>query len=269
MADDKGFKSNGAPTPITVDVGGHALCARIVGEGPTVVLESGGSGQGVGTWGRDLERRLAERATVVTYDRAGVGRSGGTQAATVTEAADGLHRLVHALGLELPAVFLGWSYGGLVTQVHAARHPEDVSGLVFVDPTAAGTPPGSGPVRRLSFGAVSRLLRLRAAFGGRNAQELRELATILAGMPQAMEETARVRREVGLPPVPVRVVTAGRRPRMPRAHLEHLNADHLALAAQSPQGRVVVAERAGHQIPYEQPEAVLQALDEVLEATRA
>ncbi|MEE2044533.1 alpha/beta hydrolase, partial [Nocardiopsis tropica] len=105
MADDEDFGSNGAPTPITVDVGGHALCARIVGEGPTVVLESGGSGQGVGTWGRDLERRLAERATVVTYDRAGVGRSGGTQAATVTEAADGLHRLVHALGLELPAVF--------------------------------------------------------------------------------------------------------------------------------------------------------------------
>jgi len=269
MVCDEGSASDGAPTPATVDVGEYALYVRISGAGPTVVLEAGGSGQGVGAWGEELERALAERATVVTYDRAGVGRSGGTQAVTVTEMADGLHRLVHALDLELPAVFLGWSYGGLVTQVHAARHPEDVSGLVFVDPTAAGTPPGSALVRRLSFGVVSRLLRLRAVFGGPNAQALRELATTLAGMPGAMEETARVRRESGLPPVPVRVVTAGRRPRMPRAHLEHLNADHRALVAQSPQGREVVAERAGHQIPYEEPEAIARAIDEVLGAARA
>ncbi|RCV48564.1 alpha/beta fold hydrolase [Marinitenerispora sediminis] len=256
------------PAAMTVDVGGHALCVRIVGAGPTVVLEGGGSGQGVGAWGEVLEQALAERATVVTYDRAGVGRSGGVQAASVTGMADDLHRLLRVVGLELPAVFLGWSYGALVTQVYAARYPEDVSGLVFVDPTAAGSPPGSALVRRLSFRAVPLLLRLRALFGGQDAQSLRELATTLAGMPEAMNETAQVRREAGLPPVPLRVVTAGRRPRMPRAQLEYLNADHHALAAQSPQGRLVVAERADHQIPYEQPEAVVQALDEVLESAR-
>ncbi|MFC4561347.1 alpha/beta fold hydrolase [Nocardiopsis mangrovi] len=260
----KELEDDGTPAPMHVDMGDHVLCVRILGAGPTVVLDGGGSGQGVGAWGGELERSLAERATVVTYDRAGVGRSGGAQAATVTEMADGLHRLLRALPLELPAVFLGWSYGGLVTQVYAARYPEDVSGLVFVDPTAAGTPPGSALVRRLSFRAVPWLLRLRAAFGGRNAPALRELATTLAGMPEAMAETARVRRETGLPSVPIRVVAAGRRPRMPRAQLDHLTTDHRALAAQSPWGRVAVAERAGHQIPYEQPEAIVRALDDVL-----
>lgn len=252
------------PEPTTVDVGDHLLHTRVRGKGPTVVLDCGGSGQGVGTWGEELERELAHHATVVTYDRAGVGSSGGSQATMVTEAADDLHRLVRALDLELPAVFVGWSYGGLVTQLYAARHPNDVAGLVFVDSTVAGTPPGSALVRRLSFALVPRLLRLRAMFGGKNARALRELAGTLTGMPDAMHEAARVRRESGFPPVPVRVVTAGRRPRMPRAHLEHLNADHHALAAASPHGRVMVAERADHQIPLEQPEIIVRAVEEVL-----
>ncbi|SNT64367.1 hypothetical protein SAMN05216276_11176 [Streptosporangium subroseum] len=62
-------------------------------------------------------------------------------------------------------------------------------------------------------------------FGGTNAQPLREPAVTLAGMQNVMREVAQARQESGLPPVPIRVITAGRRPRMPRAHLEHLNAD--------------------------------------------
>ncbi|MFD0883605.1 alpha/beta fold hydrolase [Streptosporangium algeriense] len=256
--------NNDVPTPVMVDVGDHALYAQVQGKGPTVVLDCGGSGQGVGTWGEDLERALAECATVVTYDRAGVGRSGGSQARTVAEMADDLRRLLHALNLELPAVFVGWSYGGLVAQSYATRHPHDVAGLVFVDPTATGTPPGSALVRDLSFLLAPRLLRLRAMFGGTNAQPLRELAVTLTGMQNAMREVAEARQESGLPPVPIRVITAGRRPRMPKAHLEHLNADHRALAGQSPHGQMMVAERAGHQIPFEQPEIIVQAVSEVL-----
>ncbi|MCP2330762.1 alpha/beta fold hydrolase [Actinoalloteichus caeruleus] len=246
-----------------VDVGGYALHARVQGSGPAVVLDGGGAGQGLGTWG-PVPEGLAEFATVVTYDRAGVGRSGGTQAGSVVDMADDLRRLLRALDLDLPAVLVGWSYGGLVTQVYAARHPEDVAGLVLVDPTAAGTPPGSAVVRSSSFVLAAWLLRARAALGGRNARPLRELAVTLRGMPDAMAETARIREEHGLPPVPVRVITAGRRPRMPRAQLEHLTADHEALAALSPRGRVLVAEHASHQVPHDQPEVVLDAVGEVL-----
>ncbi|TDD18301.1 alpha/beta fold hydrolase [Nonomuraea diastatica] len=91
----------------------------------------------MGGWGEELERALAERATAVTCDRAGVGRSGGSQARTIAEMAEDLRRLLRALHLELPAAFVGWSYGGLVTQLYAARHPHDVAGLVFVDPSPA------------------------------------------------------------------------------------------------------------------------------------
>ncbi|MEU3273128.1 alpha/beta hydrolase [Saccharomonospora sp. NPDC006951] len=246
-----------------VDIGEHALHVRVTGEGPPVILDCGGAGQGVGAWGTALEEALAERATVVTYDRAGVGGSGGTQARDVIAMADDLHRLVLALDLG-PATFVGWSFGALVTQVHAARYPEDVSGLVFVDPTAAGTPPGSAFARRLSFALAPRLLRLRAAFGGANARALRELAVTLAGMPDAMAEAGRARAEPGLPPVPIRVVTAGKRPRMPRAQLDYLTADHRALAGDPSMGRVMVAGNASHQVPFEQPELIVDAVGELL-----
>ncbi|MEV4888035.1 hypothetical protein AB0K48_01410 [Nonomuraea sp. NPDC055795] len=50
--------------------------------------------------------------TLVTYDRAGAGRSDGPQARTVADMTDDLHRLLRSLDLPLPAVFAGWSSGG-------------------------------------------------------------------------------------------------------------------------------------------------------------
>ncbi|NKY55594.1 alpha/beta fold hydrolase [Nocardia flavorosea] len=251
-------------TPRMIDTGHHLLRARIRGSGPTVILECGGAGEGVEGWGEELEVALAARATVVTYDRAGVGGSTGTQARTVTEMAEDLHRLAVGLDAELPAVFVGWSYGGLVTQMYALRHPGNVAGLVFVDPTATREPPGSPLARKASFALAPLLLRLSAPFTGKNARSLRNLATTLDGMQNAVHEVAQARRHGNFPAVPLRVVTAGKRPRMPAAQLAHLDADHRALAGQSPYGQISVAEHAGHRIPIEQPTAIVEAVEAVL-----
>ncbi|MCO1659279.1 alpha/beta fold hydrolase [Pseudonocardia humida] len=122
--------------PRLIDVGGRTVCARIRGSGPTVVLEAAGTGQGTGdAWGRAVEDGLPAMATVVSYDRAGVGCSQGPPRRTITEMADDLHDLLGALALPGPAVVVSWSYGGLVSALHAVRHPGDVAGLVLVDPT--------------------------------------------------------------------------------------------------------------------------------------
>ncbi|PZG29308.1 hypothetical protein C1I98_32180 [Spongiactinospora gelatinilytica] len=83
-------------------------------------------------------------------------------------------------------------------------------------------------------------------------------------MPRHMREVADAFERRTLPPVPVRVITAGKRPRMPQTQLAHLNSSHQALADGSPHGRLIVAERATHQIPYEQPEIILQTIGEIL-----
>ncbi|MEU6720505.1 alpha/beta hydrolase [Nonomuraea sp. NPDC046802] len=257
--------SVGAPRVMLVDIDERKLCAQVRGRGPTLVLDCGGAGQGVGgAWGSELEDDLAELATLVTYDRAGAGRSDGPQGRTVADMTDDLHRLLRGLDVPLPAVFAGWSYGGLVIQLYALRYPDDVAGLVFVDPTVSQTPPGSPVVRTLSFFLASRLLRLRALVPTKSSRQIRELAGTLSAMPRHMREVADGFDDSTLPPVPVRVITAGKRPRMPEAQLAHLNSNHQALAAQTPGGRLVVAEHATHQIPHDQPEIIVQAVEDIL-----
>ncbi|MFI7613517.1 alpha/beta fold hydrolase [Nonomuraea terrae] len=252
-----------------IPVGERKLCVRMRGDGPTLVLDCGGAGQGTDdAWGSGLEGRLAGLTTLVTYDRAGVGRSGGPAAESVAEMADDLHHLLHGLGVPLPAVFAGWSFGALVVQVLALRHPHDVAGLVFVDPTVSGEPPGSAVVRTVSFAVAVRLLRLRALLPTANARQFRELAGLLAGLPRHMREVQTALEAGTFPPVPLRVITAGVRPRMPRAQLAYLETGHRALAARSPHGRSLIAGHATHQIPHDQPDIVVKAVQDVLHHPR-
>jgi pimeloyl-ACP methyl ester carboxylesterase len=121
-----------------VDIGDRVLRARVIGQGPTVVLEAGGAGQGLGeTFGGTVEETLAECATVLTYDRVGSGHTGGSPHATVAQMADDLNALLVATGCPLPAVIVGWSAGGMVAEMFTVRHPDKVAGLVLLDPTAS------------------------------------------------------------------------------------------------------------------------------------
>ncbi|MCP3802529.1 alpha/beta hydrolase [Allokutzneria sp. A3M-2-11 16] len=236
-----------------VDVRGRALCARIRGKGPAVVLDCGGAGAGVdGGWGPDLEALLAESHTVVSYDRAGSGQSGGDTPGTVAEMADDLRELLRGLEIRLPAVFVGWSFDALVTQVFATRHPEDVAGLVFVDPTPTGQRPGSKALQRAGFAVTPLLLRM--------SPRTRELGRALRHMRENIAEATEVVERNGLPAVRLRVLGAGVRPRLPRAQAEFQERSLRELAARSPLGEFVLVEDASHHIPLERPESVVEAV---------
>jgi hypothetical protein len=69
------------------------------------------------------------------------------------------------------------------------------------------------------------------------------------------------------PDVPVVVLSAARGfPRRFRAHWTHLQAE---LAAAAPQGRHVVVDGSGHQIPMDRPDAVADTILAVATQTRA
>jgi pimeloyl-ACP methyl ester carboxylesterase len=125
-----------------IDIGDRAMCVRVRDSGPTVVLEAGGGGAGgegtTGAYG-DFEERLASFATVLTYDRAGSGRSDGPAHRHVADMADDLNAVIQATGCTAPAVVVGWTYVGLVAEMFAVRHPEKVAGLVLIDPTEMPT----------------------------------------------------------------------------------------------------------------------------------
>ena len=118
---------------LMVDVGGHRLHAIRKGKGrPAVVFESGW-GSEIRTW-EYVFATVAEFTTVVAYSRAGNGDSeAGPLPRTPERIAEDLHILLRQMNIEPPYVLVGHSLGGLYIRVFAALHPEEVSGLVFID----------------------------------------------------------------------------------------------------------------------------------------
>src|SRR5262245_39814672 len=117
-----------------VDVPGARLFARLRGAGPvTVVVETALAGLSAEWW--RLQDRIGEFARVLTYDRAGYGRSTPhTRPRTSRHCADDLWRLLQALGVDGPYLLVGHSQGGLYVQHFARLHPDRVAAAVLLDP---------------------------------------------------------------------------------------------------------------------------------------
>src|SRR6187399_941935 len=104
-----GCSSSAAPQErfIDVDAGGHDLHMLVVGEeGPVVVLESGWPGCGLG-WER-VRGPVAQFAQVVTYDRAGTGKSdAGPESRDARQIAIELRLALRNAGLPPPYILVG------------------------------------------------------------------------------------------------------------------------------------------------------------------
>ena len=73
--------------------------------------------------------------TVVTYDRAGFGRSDFPKTLyNMIEEVDWFMEGLHQLGLDGDIILIGHSYGGWLIRLTASRYPEAVCGMVFIDP---------------------------------------------------------------------------------------------------------------------------------------
>jgi hypothetical protein len=127
-----------------VDVGGYRLAITCRGTGtPTVILESGFGTPG-SAW-QLVQPRIATTTRVCVYDRAGLGGSeprrppGPVPASRVVE---DLHKLLAGAGIQPPYILGGWSFGAFFVRFYTKRYPDEVLGLVSVDGTPAGMPPG-------------------------------------------------------------------------------------------------------------------------------
>ncbi|USQ75935.1 alpha/beta fold hydrolase [Ornithinimicrobium cryptoxanthini] len=84
----------------------------------------------------EMQQRIGTQTTYCEYERTNVGRSSGQEGPIpVSETVTDLHALVEELGLETPVVLLGGSFGGLVAYTYAGTYPDDVAGVVLLDPT--------------------------------------------------------------------------------------------------------------------------------------
>jgi pimeloyl-ACP methyl ester carboxylesterase len=237
---------------------------KVLGDhGPAVLLLPGGAEAVEGFFPGLAEGLIADPGCrVVLYDRAGTGAS--DVEGSIRDAADDLHALITDLGLG-PVVAIGQSLGGAAALLLATQHPDDVSGLVLLDPTPVNDPElartvvarATSMARFARFSLVHRAMTaMLVASVGRSARRhgMSEAAR-RAGLAVAEVDIPGLARAVDglvdaadgfdastLPRVPAAVVTADRKPGDPvrRAH-ERLAGDLGATATMWPR-----AEHAVH-----------------------
>jgi pimeloyl-ACP methyl ester carboxylesterase len=101
--------------------------------GPAVVFAPGGGGVGL-----DFllaHDRVAEFTTSVLYDRASTGWSDDADLPrSGDEVTDELRALLRTAGVPAPYLLVGHSLGGVYVQRYAQRFPDEVAGLLLLDP---------------------------------------------------------------------------------------------------------------------------------------
>lgn len=273
-----------APTGELVDIGGRRLHIDCKGEaqGPTVVFEAGLSQFTAHSGYGKAQELIAPFAQVCTYDRAGFGWSDPVAGMrTQQDMVEDLHKLLAAKKLKGPFVLVGHSMGGLYARLYAKQYPGDVAAIVLVDATPEPYlyNPGAAEFRK---GLVAKIAEgLKAA-----KQDGVPLVPLETGTPPevAMAFTAEVFRAmkqeyeaIDLVPEALRKPEGyGKLGDMPLAVIRRDIADPPAaddegwaelqqgLTALSTRGFLVVAEKSGHAIPYENPQIVADTVRRVL-----
>jgi pimeloyl-ACP methyl ester carboxylesterase len=251
-----------SPTGRRVDVGGRSLFLDCSGTGnPTVVLEGG-----LSTDWAAVQPAVASFTRVCSYDRpdSPASHSDPTPLRSAQEVVDDLRALLTAAGEVGPYVLVGHSLGGLYVQLYAYQHPDEVAGLVLVDPTPEDFAVRLDVLEAELFGTPP---------PGTGAAD--------PSLPPSAEATSfaqmRAAREGGsLRPMPLIVLTHGRSPdpseRPPGWPIEDeeriLRELHGELARLVPNGRHIVAEDSGHDVHKDQPELVAEAIRAVVTGVR-
>jgi len=101
---------------------------------PTVIFDSGLSDWS-NTWAL-IQPAVATRTRACSYDRPGMGYSDPSpHHPTAEQAVKDLHTLLDRANIKGPLVVVGHSLGGFYMKLYAATYPDQVAGIVLVDPS--------------------------------------------------------------------------------------------------------------------------------------
>lgn len=260
----QGFRLKKTSMHRRVDVGGYKLYINCEGKArrrdPVVVMDAG-AGNSSESW-LGIQPKVAEFARVCIYDRAGLGNSDpSTHTQTHMQIALDIHNLLARAGVPGPLVLVGHSMGGINVRMFASLYPKDVAGMVLVD-----------SAHEEQFARMNVLIpeEIKKQFPP-NAFE--PMINEKIDLKESTEQIRNANWHANIPLVVLTAANAQPDPPGPLAFLapkweqirQELQQD---LVHRSTMGKQVIATRSGHFIHRDEPQLVVNAIREVIDATR-
>lgn len=273
-----------------VDVGGFKMHLNCSGEGSPAVVLDNGLHFGAFGWNK-VPQEIAKFTRVCTFDRAGIGWSEASPAGRdINQISKELHDLLTNAGEQKPFILAGHSLGGIYVQNYANNYADEVAGVVLIDSSHAeqtirnpDDPPPTMLARIAKIAAPIGIFRLIMGANSGDSPELQERKALqnstkhlyAAAEILAIEENIRILREkpmqLGNKPLIVLTKSLKTQPDDSERYLRGLeiwNELQKDLASRSTNGRQIIAEKAGHVIQKDEPELVVDAIRQVVEAAR-
>ncbi|WP_426319332.1 alpha/beta fold hydrolase [Pseudoduganella sp. R-43] len=241
-------------------VGVYSVDVQTAGSGPyTIIFEAGFAGD-LSVW-RKVAPALSKSAKVVTYSRAGIGKSDvRPEPRTLEQSGAELEQMIKAAQLKPPFILVGHSYGGLLVRQFAAHHPADVAGMVFVDASAEGLDAALKKIDPAKFAqdqkAIESFIPAPYKAEYRLVQQIFDAGSLPQGAP--------------LPDVPTVVLTSAKVYEHPefvlhtQAGMSAWRTLHDEFFKQFSNGSHIVTANSGHYIQLDEPELVVSAVEQVM-----
>jgi pimeloyl-ACP methyl ester carboxylesterase len=234
---------------------GHKIAFHIRrGSLPVIVLDAGGGLDS--TYWNALVPELAKRTgcKIITYDRAGFGRSDDVPGPwSVQSATDDLANGLEKLGATQNVILVSHSLGGEIATYLARRHPQWILGVVLVD---ANVP------EVFTDNFIDRMTAIYAPIiAATKAAPPSQAGRQLLALSQSFRETSRAFHRVTWPAaVPAIVIVSEQTPFEAAADAQWWREAHQGFANGANNRTLVVAERSSHDVAHDRPDVIVQAV---------
>jgi pimeloyl-ACP methyl ester carboxylesterase len=238
---------------VTVDGRQVELATAGDGGGATVVFESG-LGEDWTHWD-EVASQVALHGRVFAYSRPGFGASDPpTTPRDPKTIVEELRALLTSQGYAPPYVVVGHSMGGGYMELFAKAHPDEVVGVVLVDPRPGDFLTACEAAQLEGCGIPESLLATQAP----------AMVAEYHAYTMASEE---IRAAGTFGSYPVRVLTATVHKDWPAAVETLWEAMHRSLAAEAADGEQIIVQGAGHHIQLDRPDVVVARILGMLPST--
>lgn len=252
-------------------------------EGQPVVVFENGHGESINSWNKIIDS-VSKICPIVLYDRAGTRESKpDNKIPSLKYNSKKLKKILETLDIKPPYLLVGHSLGGIYIRGFANYYPDDLAGLIFIDPAdfTQKLMDFEAPYREIGVTEEYIDSMMIAKFGNvitidssRNIRVQQESEMLRKLRTSDFKEL----NEKDLPPIPIHFIVGGRFSVPPqfrskdydqeslfRARTKHWIENWTNVVTKSPYGRLFYSSKAGHYVQYDDPELILLSIKLAME----